>query len=71
MAREGDLYVTVSYGVAHGPASADFDEVLAAADDELLAAKSLHRAAEWVEPVDVRRVVNRQAATPLDEFAKQ
>ncbi|MFN8051118.1 MAG: GGDEF domain-containing protein [Acidimicrobiales bacterium] len=41
--REGDLHVSVSFGVAHGPADGRFDDVLAAADDALLRAKeSVH-----------------------------
>lgn len=41
--REGDLFVTISHGVAQGPAIGSFDDVLARADDALMAAKAATR----------------------------
>lgn len=38
--REGELRVSVSYGFASGPVTADFEHVLAEADEALLRAKS-------------------------------
>lgn len=38
--REGELRVSVSYGLADGPVSTDFEHLLAEADEQLLAAKA-------------------------------
>lgn len=42
--REGDLRVGISFGLAHGPVSQQFDHVLDLADDALLRAKAVLRA---------------------------